>query len=155
MNPALFSLFVLVSFVAAALVAASAWLQQERHEPASSSPSPQRFALTGHAREQPAPPADGTLRRPSESERDRYLDSWQAIEAKFVHDPGQSVWEAQALLRQIIQHYGGGSRQAGAALAGVRSILDANERGEASLDQLRRALLSHRKLLASLLDLRE
>lgn len=151
MNPAIFSLFVLVSFVAAASVAASAWVQHQRRQPAGSSSGPERLSLTG-ARRDPEGPADRA--QLSDPERDRYLDSWQAIEAKFVHDPGQSVWEAQALLRRIVQQHGGGSRYTGAALAGVRSVLDANERGEASLDQLRRALLSQRKLLQLLLAAR-
>jgi hypothetical protein len=165
MEPAVLILIFLVAIVASGLAATSAWLHQHQHQhqhqhgqrPArlGGGYQPSHLEPRGY-RPAPAGPIDLSkrvdfdLKRLSPEQREHFATTWEAIEQRFVHDPGHSVWEAHALIGEVMRARG---YPVGRDFAdkSLRDILDANERGQASLEQLRGAMIRYRVLLEQML----
>jgi hypothetical protein len=105
------------------------------------------------------------LRPLDPSSRQRYAAAWEEIQVRFIDAPDQAVGEADALVTELIAERGyptGGFDQRVADLsvehAGplhhyreAHDIHQANERGEATTEHLRQALVHYRTLFADLL----
>lgn len=97
--------------------------------------------------------------------RDRYADSWRAVQAKFVDEPGAAVGDADRLVNDVMRDRGYPvddpqqrmddlSVEHAAVLDNYRSataIAQRNARGEATTEELRQAMLSYRTLFGELL----
>src|ERR687891_2354636 len=105
--------------------------------------------------------------RPLEpSARRDYQASWSDTQAKFVDSPGQAIREADALI--ILAMRGGGypvddfeQRSADISVdhpsvvenyRAAHAVSMANERGEATTEDLRRAMVHYRQLFGELLE---
>jgi hypothetical protein len=105
------------------------------------------------------------LRPLDPSSRQRYVAAWEEIQVRFIDAPDRAVGEADVLVTELIAERGypaGGFDQQVADLSVEHaSLLDhyreaheihqANERGEATTEQLRQALVHYRTLFADLL----
>ncbi len=101
----------------------------------------------------------------SEDARSRYVSSWEEVQAKFVDAPNEAVGEADDLVSRLINERGYPienfderlaqlSVEHGRTLEHYRDAHDINmrnERGEASTEQLRMAMVHYRALFADLL----
>lgn len=153
MTPALIALIALVAVVAASLVAALVWLNHDQRSHAGfssgfgpSAHGPPRFALNQRVSLELSPIDD--------ERRREFRDAWLAIEQRFLHSPGQSLWEAHALALQVLRARGYPISEVPSSRdAALREVLELNERGLASLDQLRAAMLRYRKLLEPVIGL--
>jgi hypothetical protein len=110
--------------------------------------------------------AELELKPLSEESRDRYADSWEEIQARFVDQPNEAVGAADDLVTQLIAECGYPtadyedqvahlSVEHARTLEHYRDAHDINlrnERGEASTEQLRQALVHYRALFSDLLD---
>ena len=108
---------------------------------------------------------DLDLRPLDPSSRQRYVTAWEEIQVRFIDAPDRAVGEADVLVTELIAERGypaGGFDQQVADLsvehAGpldhyreAHDIHQANERGEATTEQLRQALVHYRTLFADLL----
>lgn len=97
--------------------------------------------------------------------RNRYAEEWRAVQARFVDEPGPAVAAASALVVNVMRDRGyptDDAEQNDADLsvehAGVldnyriaRDVSLRNERGEASTEDLRGAMVAYRSLFADLL----
>ncbi|WFE27120.1 hypothetical protein O7623_28370 [Solwaraspora sp. WMMD791] len=97
--------------------------------------------------------------------RDRYAAAWEEVQAQFVDAPGAAVGNADELLTRLIAEVGyptGDYTEQVAHLSvehartlgryrEAHEIHLANERGEASTEQLRQAVVHYRALFAELL----
>jgi hypothetical protein len=97
--------------------------------------------------------------------RDRYVGSWEEIQVRFVDAPDQAVGQADALVTQLIAERGYPTGDYDDQLSHLsvehartldhyrraHEIHEANERGEATTEQLRQALVHYRALFADLL----
>jgi hypothetical protein len=97
--------------------------------------------------------------------RDRYVASWEEIQVRFVDAPDQAVGQADALVTQLISDRGYPtgdyddqvihlSVEHARTLDHYRKaheIHEANERGDATTEQLRQALVHYRALFTDLL----
>jgi hypothetical protein len=161
MDPAALVLIFIVAVVASALIASTVWLKQHDDRPL--------LALHGApARGAKLPePSSGErpdlakrvafeLREITAAERDHFIASWDGIEQRFLRNPSQCLWEAHALAIQIMKSRGYPIPENTAhdifKDPGLSSIFLANERGEASLGQMRDAILRYRHLVEPLLD---
>jgi hypothetical protein len=109
--------------------------------------------------------AELDLRPLSEESRSRYATAWEEIQARFVDAPNDAVGEADRLVTQLISERGYPTENYEEQLAHLsvehartlehyRDAHDINlhnERGEASTEQLRQALVHYRALFADLL----
>lgn len=98
-------------------------------------------------------------------QRDRFADEWQTVQACFVDDPGRAVSDADALVKQVMEARGypvGNFEERAADLSvdhadvvqnyrTAREIAHRNRRGEATTEDLRKALVSYRALFEDLL----
>ena len=99
------------------------------------------------------------------SARERYLTSWRSVQARFVDDPRTAVGEADGLIGSVMRERGypvsGDFHETAAEVsvdhAGVvgnyREAHDISERsrqGNASTDDLRRAMVLYRSLFSEL-----
>lgn len=105
------------------------------------------------------------LRALSASERDRFAQRWRSIQATFVDDPSAAVTEAHGLIKELLAARGfpmGDFQQRQADLSvrhpqvvhhyrEAREIADRNRAGEASTEDLRRAMQHYRTLFDSVL----
>jgi hypothetical protein len=105
-----------------------------------------------------------SIRPLSDPDRDRFIDDWRRVQAEFVDDPQESIARADALIGEVmstrgypvsnfdqiaadvsvdhpavVQHYRAG-----------HSIAVRHERGEASTEDLRQAMIHYRELFAEL-----
>jgi hypothetical protein len=101
----------------------------------------------------------------SEEARSRYASSWEEVQAKFVEAPNEAVGEADELVSRLINERGYPTEnfdeqlaqlsvEHGRTLQHYRDAHDIsmrNERGEASTEQLRMAMVHYRALFADLL----
>jgi hypothetical protein len=101
-----------------------------------------------------------------ETEQRRFVDAWRQVQASFVDNPAGAVREANRLIKELMQAKGypvGDFDQRAADLSVehpqvvesyrlARQIADANERGQASTDDLRGALVHYRALFAEVLE---
>jgi hypothetical protein len=101
--------------------------------------------------------------------RDRYADSWQATQARFVDDPGGAIAEADVLIQRVMRERGYPVEDFDQRAADVsvdhpevvnnyraaHGISIAHEREKASTEDLRQAMVHYRALFAELLETRQ
>jgi hypothetical protein len=101
--------------------------------------------------------------------RDRYVESWRAIQARFVDEPSGALVDADRLVERVMRERGypmDDFEQRAADVSvdhpGVvenyragHAIHVANERGDASTEDLRQAVIHYRALFEQLLEARE
>ncbi|HEY0700369.1 MAG TPA: hypothetical protein VGD43_21505 [Micromonospora sp.] len=109
--------------------------------------------------------AELTLKPLPEDSRERYAAAWEEVQVRFVDSPAEAVGDADALVTRLIAErgYPTGDYQdqlAHLSVEHARTLThyrDAheihlrNERGEASTEELRQALVHYRALFADLL----
>jgi hypothetical protein len=124
-----------------------------------------RGAAERELRERERRHAELELRPLDSASRDRYMASWEEIQVRFVDAPDQAVGEADALVTQLIAERGYPTGDYDDQLAHLsvehartldhyrkaHDIHEAHERGEATTEQLRQALVHYRALFADLL----
>ncbi len=101
--------------------------------------------------------------------RDRYAESWRTMQARFVDDPETSVRESHRLVGEVMRERGypvgdDFDRQAedvsvdhpelASNYRSAHEISRRNDRGEASTEDLRQALVHYRSLFDELLESR-
>jgi hypothetical protein len=105
------------------------------------------------------------LRPLDRSSRERYIAAWEEIQVHFIDAPDQAVGKADVLVTGLIAERGYPTGEFDQQVADLSvehaSLLDhyreahdihqANERGEATTEQLRQALVHYRTLFADLL----
>jgi cytoskeletal protein RodZ len=108
---------------------------------------------------------DLNIRALSPEEHEQYAGRWKATQARFVDDPGGAVTEANRLVKEVMEALGypvGNFEQRAADLSvdhaafvshyrAARQIVQDHERGQASTEDLRRALVHYRGLFEDLL----
>jgi hypothetical protein len=106
------------------------------------------------------------LRPLSPAARSRYAEQWEATQVRFVDDPGGAVGEADALVQRVMSERGYPTDTFEQRAADVsvehpqlveryrtaRGIAKANERGEASTEDLRQSVRHYRALFEELLS---
>jgi hypothetical protein len=105
------------------------------------------------------------LRPLDPSSRERYVVAWEEIQVRFIDAPDQAVRKAHVLVTELIAERGYPTGEFDQQVADLsveharrldqyreaRDIHQANERGEATTEQLRQALVHYRALFADLL----
>jgi hypothetical protein len=98
--------------------------------------------------------------------RNAYAQRWRTAQERFVDNPAQAIGEADALVQQVMRERGypvGDFEQQArdvsvdhgevvAEYHAAHEVSQLNERGEASTEQLREAMVHYRTLFAELLD---
>jgi hypothetical protein len=106
------------------------------------------------------------IRALSSDERNQFSESWRAIQAKFVDEPGGATKEADQLVRDVMQTRGypvGDFEQRAADISvdhpgvvenyrAAHKIALRNEEGQAETEELRQALVHYRALFEELLE---
>lgn len=106
------------------------------------------------------------LRALSLADHQRFSASWSRIQAQFVDDPGVAVAGAGELINEVMRARGYPTEdfeQRAADLSvehadvvqhyrAAKSLYDAHQRGQASTEDLRQALVHYRFLFSELLD---
>ena len=101
--------------------------------------------------------------------RERYAETWQSTQARFVDDPGGAIAEADVLIQQVMRERGYPVEdfdQRAAAVSvdhpevvnnyrAAHGISIAHERERASTEDLRRAMVHYRSLFDELLESRQ
>jgi hypothetical protein len=109
--------------------------------------------------------AELELRELDPGARERYTTEWRSIQAEFVDDPSNAVGAADELVTRLIADRGYPTQQYDEQVAHLsvehartlghyreaHEIYLRHERGEATTEQLRRALVHYRALFADLL----
>ena len=102
-------------------------------------------------------------------QRDRFAQAWHADQARFVHDPEGAVMEADRLVTQVMkargypvgdveERMGDVSVDDGRVIENYRAACDIaqrQKRGEASTEDLRKAMVYCRELFDDLLEMHE
>ncbi len=102
-------------------------------------------------------------------EHERFAQAWRSTQARFVDDPTAAIKEADRLVADLMRTRGyptGDFEQRAADISvdhpavvenyrAARNIAIANERGEASTEDLRKAMVHYRALFADLLETSE
>ena len=105
------------------------------------------------------------LRPLSPQARDRYAQSWQATQSRFVDDPAGAVVEADALVQQVMKERGYPTDDFEQRAADIsvdhpelveryrtaHGIAQSHERGQASTEDLRQSVRHYRALFEELL----
>ena len=105
------------------------------------------------------------IRELSPAARERYFEEWRAVQVRFVDSPGAAVREADMLVQQVMRDRGYpvddfDSRAAAVSVdhphvvehyRAAHGIWAANERGEATTEDLRQSLVHYRSLFEELL----
>jgi hypothetical protein len=126
-----------------------------------------RTAAERELRERERRHAELSIRPLPDEARARYTAAWEQVQAKFIDTPAEAVGEADALVNQVMadRGYPTGEFDAQAAQLSVEhghtlghyrdahDVYLRNERGEATTEQLRQALVHYRALFADLLGL--
>ncbi|HEY6595195.1 MAG TPA: hypothetical protein VI011_14045 [Asanoa sp.] len=124
-----------------------------------------RTAAERELRERERRHAELTLTPLSEESRARYAQAWQELQAQFVDDPARAVGQADELVTRLVAERGYPTEDYEDQLAHLsvehartlghyrdaHEIHLRNERGEASTEQLRQAVVHYRTLVADLL----
>lgn len=106
------------------------------------------------------------LRPIPEADRRRFAETWQAAQARFVDAPAAAVADANRLVKEVMQARGYPVGDFDQRVADVsvdhpmvvenyreaRRIAEASQRGEATTEDLRQAVVHYRELFAELLD---
>jgi hypothetical protein len=109
--------------------------------------------------------AELEVRPLTEESRERYTEGWQDIQARFVDEPSEALSAADDLMTQLIAERGYPTAEYDEQIAHLsvehartlghyrdaHEIHLRNERGEASTEELRQALVHYRELFAELL----
>ena len=109
------------------------------------------------------------IRPLSPGARDRYVEEWRTTQARFVDDPAGSIGDADTLIQQVMRDRGYPVEDFDQRAADVsvdhpevvnnyraaHGISIAHERGKASTEDLRQALIHYRSLFDELLETRE
>src|ERR687883_202969 len=109
------------------------------------------------------------IRPLSPGARERYVVSWRETQARFVDDPAGSIGEADTLIQQVMRDRGYPVEDFDQRAADVsvdhpevvnnyraaHGISIAHERGKASTEDLRQALIHYRSLFDELLETRD
>ena len=107
-----------------------------------------------------------SIRPLSAEESGRFGGSWRVIQARFVDDPKGAVTDADALIREVMVTRGYPMSNWEQRVADIsvdhprlvenyrtgHEIAIRHERGEASTEDLRRAMISYRELFAELVE---
>jgi FtsZ-interacting cell division protein ZipA len=164
-----------IAILALVLVAVVAWMAmrrrslQQRFGPEydrAVTEQESRSAAERELRDRERRHAELELKPLSEESRGRYSQSWEEIQARFVDQPNEAVGAADELVTKLIAERGyptGDYDQQVAHLSvehartlehyrDAHDINLRNERGEASTEQLRQALVHYRALFSDLLD---
>jgi hypothetical protein len=105
------------------------------------------------------------IRELTPAARDRYFDEWRVVQARFVDAPGDAVNEADRLVQQVMRDRGypvdDFETRADAVSVDHPHLVEnyraghgvwaANERGEATTEDLRQSLVHYRSLFEELL----
>jgi len=105
------------------------------------------------------------IRDLSPAARDRYFEQWRAVQVRFVDAPGDAVREADTLVQQVMRDrgYPVDDFDTRADVVSVdhphvvenyraaHGVWAANERGEATTEDLRQSLVHYRSLFEELL----
>ena len=109
------------------------------------------------------------IQRLSISDRDRFVAAWRTDQARFVDDPAGAVSDADQLVQEVmkVRGYPVGDFEARVEDISVdhphlvqnyraaRQLADRHQRGEASTEDLRKALVYYRALFEELLEVQE
>ncbi len=166
---------VIVLVVAIAAILAWAWRRRRQSENLRRRFGPEydrAIARHGDARAAEKKLADRARRveklniRPLDpAQRNRFASDWQTVQTRFVDDPGGAVGAADVLVKQVMEARGypvGNFEERAADLSVdhaavvenyrvARDIALRNRRGEASTEDLRKAVVSYRALFEDLL----
>jgi hypothetical protein len=102
-------------------------------------------------------------------QREHFIEAWRSTQARFVDAPPQAIKDADRLVSEVMQARGypvGDFEQRAADVSvdhpivvenyrAARAIALANERGQASTEDLRQAIVHYRALFEDLLETRE
>jgi len=105
------------------------------------------------------------IRELAPAARERYVSEWRDVQVRFVDDPGAAVREADTLVQRVMRERGYPTDDFEQRAADVsvdhphvadhyraaHSVWSANERGEASTEDLRQSLVHYRSLFDELL----
>jgi hypothetical protein len=105
------------------------------------------------------------IRELTPAARDRYFDEWRVVQARFVDTPGDAVNEADRLVQQVMRDRGYPvddfeTRSDAVSVdhphlvenyRAAHGVWAANERGEATTEDLRQSLVHYRSLFEELL----
>jgi hypothetical protein len=105
------------------------------------------------------------IRELSPATRDRYSESWRTVQTRFVDDPGGAVREADGLVQSVMRDRGYPTDDFEQRAADVsvdhphvvehyraaHRVWAANERGQATTEDLRQSLVHYRSLFDELL----
>jgi hypothetical protein len=172
------TLIVIIIVVALVVVAVGVWmyLQKRRTEQVRERFGPEYDrAVTEHgdqrgaqaeleARQKRVEQLD--IRSLSPSDRARFADAWRATQAHFVDDPSAAIGEADRLVTDVMKARGypiGDFEQRAADVSvdhprvvenyrAARDTALRNERGQASTEDLRQAMVHYRALFEDLLE---
>jgi FtsZ-interacting cell division protein ZipA len=100
------------------------------------------------------------------ADRDRYVEAWRQTQARFVDEPAEATREADRLVTEVMRQRGypiDDFEQRAADISvdhpqvvddyrAAQAIASANERSEASTEDLRQALVHYRSLFEELLE---
>jgi len=100
------------------------------------------------------------------ADRDRYVEAWRQTQARFVDEPAEATREADRLITAVMRQRGypiDDFEQRAADVSvdhpqvvddyrAAQAIASANERSEASTEDLRQALVHYRSLFEELLE---
>jgi hypothetical protein len=109
------------------------------------------------------------IRPLSAAEHERFLAAWQADQARFVDDPAGAVTEADRLVQHVMKTRGYPVTDFDQRVEDIsvdhphlvqnyrsaRELVGKHQRGEASTEDLRRALVYYRGLFDELLEVQE
>jgi hypothetical protein len=172
------TLIVIIVVVALVVVAVGVWMymQKRRTEQVRERFGPEYDrAVTEHgdqrgaqaeleARQKRVEQLD--IRPLSPSDRERFAAAWRATQAHFVDDPSAAIGEADRLVTDVMKARGypiGDFEQRAADVSvdhprlvenyrGARDTALRNERGQASTEDLRQAMVHYRALFEDLLE---
>ena len=105
----------------------------------------------------------------SDAARTRYLESWRETQARFVDDPSSALADADRLVEQVMRERGYPMDEFDQRAADIsvdhpqvvenyragHAISVANERGDATTEDLRQAVIHYRALFEELLGTRD
>jgi hypothetical protein len=101
--------------------------------------------------------------------RDRYLQEWHLVQARFVDSPGEATRAADRLISEVMRGRGYPMEEFEQRAADVsvdhpqvvddyraaHAVAEANERSEATTEDLRQAMVHYRSLFEDLLEVSE
>jgi hypothetical protein len=125
-----------------------------------------RFAAERELRERERRHAELTLHPLSPEAREKYTTGWEEVQTRFIDSPADAVTAADDLVTRLVADRGYPTKEYEEQLKylsvehartlsqyrDAHEISERNQRGEASTEELRRALVDYRALFAEMLD---